>query len=66
MGKRKKGESFGETINRQIRESGGVRVSLSTPEENRKMNQFIRGEKAAGEGTTDADEFLGTGAEDRG
>lgn len=65
MGKKKpKGETFAERVNREIRESGGARVSLSTPEENARMNSFIRGEKAAGEGVLDAAEFFGS-EEDR-
>ena len=65
MAKVRKTESFGERINRQIRESGGVRVDLPTPEQNKKMNAFIRGQKAAGEGVLDAEELLGVGDQDR-
>ena len=66
MGKKKpKGETFAERVNREIRESGGARVEIPTPEVNQRMNHWIRGEKASGEGEIDADEFLGTSDEDR-
>ena len=65
MAKVRKTESFGERVNRQIRESGGVRVETSSPEVNQRMNRWIRGAKAAGEGEIDAEEFFGIGDEDR-
>ena len=65
MAKVSKSESFGERVNRQIRESGGARSELSTPEQNKRMNDFIRGLKTAGEGELDAEEFFGLSQGDR-
>ena len=60
MGKERKGETFAERVNRQVREARGARTELSTPEENRKMNAWIRGEKASDEGEIGAEEFFGS------